>query len=390
MLNAMFDRKPVISALCGLLLTPISAMAGGYDTSQRDWDFLFQQKDFAVEAATLYINPQRRLHDVDGTAYGPTIDVDEAEAFSVQRFGLAIRLGEGLRCLASIQEPWGGHANYGSTWAYAFSAIEQHFTSQDLGLTCAASAKVGRGQLSFIGGVSHQEIEYELIQGRGLAGVATTRVSDSSLGWRTGIAYEIPEFALRASLIHNSQIGYDMTGTMSDPFGPYSGPLYGSISMPQSVEFKFQSGVAPGWLAFGSVKWTDWSVAASMPLCPTAAGCAIAPSGLELQWEDTWTVTVGAAHQFSEQFSLAGNLTWDQGGTRGFTSRTDSWVGGLTAIFSDGDKAELKLTGSAGLMKGGSLSTHLLADGTPNFLGYTATFGDDWVYALGASALFRF
>ena len=23
---------------------------------------------------------------------------------------------------------------------------------------------------------------------------------------------------------------------------------------------KLQSGVAPGWLVFGSVKWTDWSV----------------------------------------------------------------------------------------------------------------------------------
>ncbi len=31
-------------------------------------------------------------------------------------------------------------------------------------------------------------------------------------------------------------------------------------TLPQSVELKVQSGIAPGWLAFGSVKWTDWSV----------------------------------------------------------------------------------------------------------------------------------
>ena len=53
--NSLLRTITVLSAIGGLLQMPISAMAGGYDTGQRDWDFLFQQKDFAVEAATLYI-----------------------------------------------------------------------------------------------------------------------------------------------------------------------------------------------------------------------------------------------------------------------------------------------------------------------------------------------
>ena len=52
-----------IAASCmwlGLLIfTHESVLAGGYDTGERDWDFLFQQTGFATEAAVRYINPQR-------------------------------------------------------------------------------------------------------------------------------------------------------------------------------------------------------------------------------------------------------------------------------------------------------------------------------------------
>lgn len=374
-----------------LVLAPATGRAGGYDTGERDWDFLFQQEKVAFEASVRHINPQRTLHHITGV-YGASIDADEAAAFSVPRFGAAARAGDSLRCLASYREPWGGHADYGSAWTYGASAVEQHFSSKDYGLTCALSLPLEKGQLSLIAGYSHQEIEYELIQFFGLAGYGTTNVSDSGHGWRAGLAYEIPEYALRASLIYNSQIDYDMSGTVANPLG-YTGPAFGEISMPRSLEAKFQSGVAPGWLAFGSVKWTDWSVVRNMPIC--AAGTpacvqAAAVSGLTLLWKDTWTVTIGAAHQFTESFSLAGNVTWDQGATQGFTSQTDIWSAGLTAVLRQGSGLELQLGGTVGLMEGGSLSTMVLADGSANPVGYTATFGDDLVYALSASAVLRF
>ncbi|MGG2475354.1 transporter, partial [Rhizobium sp. BR5] len=43
--------------------------------------------------------------------------------------------------------------------------------------------------------------------------------------------------------------------------------VYGSVSMPDSIELKVQSGIAPDWLAFGSVKWTDWSQIQVIPFC---------------------------------------------------------------------------------------------------------------------------
>ena len=73
------------------------------------------------------------------------------------------RLTQNVRCMGSYRQPFEGHANYGN-WFASASATEQHFTSEDYGLTCAASAPVGMGNLLFIGGASYQTINYELLQ----------------------------------------------------------------------------------------------------------------------------------------------------------------------------------------------------------------------------------
>ena len=346
-----------LAAAATLLAAP--AFAGGYDTGQRDWDFLFQESPVAVEAEAVYINPLRRLDDVRMTAFpGTSAHVDEADAVALGRGSLAVRLGGAVRCLGSYREPFAGFADYGSDWVGAPSAITQDFSSRDLGVTCAVSVPAGPGDLSFLGGASYQEVEYELTQAAGIAGIRTTRVSDDGTGWRAGVAYEIPEYALRASLIYNAAIAYDMTGTVDVSAFPLSTPVFGAITMPQSVELKMQSGVAPGWLAFGAVRWTDWSVAENMPLCAVGTPVctqAAAVSGLTLLWKDTWTVTFGAAHQFSKAFSLAANLTYDQGASQGFTSQTDIWTTGLTAVFAPNQHKEFKLGGTVGVMPGGKL-----------------------------------
>lgn len=372
-------------------VAPGTVFAGGYDTGERDWDFLFQERNISFEAGVRYIAPDRTLNNIVGV-FGPSIDTREAEAFAVPRFSVTARLGDTATCMASYREPWGGHADYGTAWTYAASAIEQHFSSQDYGLTCGARIPLSKGQLHFIGGVSYQMIEYELTRAIGFGAVARTDVSDSGIGWRAGVAFEIPEYALRASLIYNSEIDYRMTGTLSA--GPAIIPIFGNITMPQSIELKARSGIAPGWLAFGAVKWTDWSVADNMWLCPVGVPVCGAPpaavSALTLLWKDTFTVTLGVAHQFNDVVSVATSLTWDQGATQGFTSQTDTWVADATVVIIPNDNVEISLGANIGLMTGGALSTMVLPGGIPNPVGYTATFGDDLLYGLSANAKVRF
>ena len=365
-------------------------MAGGYDTGEADWDFLFQQQRFAAEASVRYVAPHRRLTNVVGTL-GPAADTTETESFVLPRFGVSVGMGEHLRCLASYREPWEGHANYGTGWTYSAAALEQHFSSEDYGLTCALGGNLGPGRIGVLGGVSYQRVHYRLLQafGPGLPGV--TNVDDDGVAWRAGLSYEIPEYALRASLIYNAAVGYHMTGTFS-AFGTTM-PVFGDLTMPQSVELKAQSGIAPGWLAFGSVKWANWNVVDSMPLCAVgtpACTQAFAVSGLTLQWHDTWTVTLGAAHAFTEKFALAGAVTWDQGASSGFTSQTDVWNLSLSGAFTPNPNVAVTAGGSVGILTGGSVNTHTLSGGVANPFGYTASFGDDLVYSLNLSAGVKF
>jgi long-chain fatty acid transport protein len=376
------------------LLAAATAHAGGYDTGERDWDFLFQQDRFAFEAGTTYVDPQRKLKNVSTTAFpGTTASVEETDAFAVARLSVAARLGENARCMGSYREPWAGHADYGSSWVGAPSAITQDFSSTDLGLTCALATSLGPGDFHLLAGVSYQEISYELTQSEGIAGIRSTSVSDGSIGWRAGLAYEIPEYALRTSLIYNSEIDYDMTGTVESALFSSTTPVFGSISMPQSVELRAASGIAPNWLAFGAVKWTDWSVDQNMPLCasgtPTCTQAG-AVSGLTLLWKDTWTVTIGAAHRLTQLVSLAADITWDQGASEGFTSQTDTWTTGLTAVITPNEHFTIRVGGTVGVMTGGSLSTAVLPGGIPNPVGYTASFDEDLVYAVRAAMALRF
>lgn len=109
-------------------------------------------------------------------------------------------------------------------------------------------------------------------------GTGRLDLEGNGVGWRIGAAYEIPEIAFRASLMYNAAVDLgDVTGTLDlrqSPLAPGLGgrvtDVYGTAEMPQSVEFKLQSGFAPGWLAYGSVKWVDWSVLDVIAFCPTA------------------------------------------------------------------------------------------------------------------------
>ena len=374
----------------GLSSGPVEA--GGYDVGQRYWDFLFQQKMLAAAAEMRRVEPTRELTNIRNTLLpGTQARNPETEGFWITSFSAAARLGEHFRCMASFRQPWEGHANYGRSWVGAAAVVEQHFSSEDYGLTCSAALPVGPGFFHLIGGGSLQRAHYTLSQNVLAPTLLVTDVDDESTSWRVGVAYEIPDYALRVSLIYDSEVRYDMTGAVT--VAGASTPAFGSITMPQALELRAQSGIAPGWLAFGSIRWTNWSVADNMPICAVGTPVctqAAAISGLALYWKDSWTVTVGAAHQFNDKATLTGSLTWDQGASKGFTSNTDTWIASSNLVLTPNDNVILKLNGAAGIMTGGSLSTATLAGGIPNPVGYTASFGNDLVYSLSGSFTLKF
>ncbi|WP_105429803.1 OmpP1/FadL family transporter [Neorhizobium sp. T6_25] len=393
------------------------ALAGGIERGGYNIDLLFDPSSVAIESTATYVMPQRKLKNVTDTfagdgplnALGYSNSVEETEGYWSPRIGAKAGF-EGFDCLADYSQPYGAHTNPGAGWAGANQNIETKINSDNYALTCSYKFDAGLGDLRVIGGGSYLQMDgfkerlvlapgTPLIGGLAGTGVGRLDLEGDGWGWRAGLAYEIPEYALRASLMYYSQVKLnDVTGevdlTALSPilagFGvPGAGtviPVHGSTAMPEAIELKLQSGIAPDWLAFGSVKWTNWSVLQRIPFY-SAGGVEV--TALELGYRDGWTVTGGVGHKFNEQWSGAVSLTWDRGTSQGFGTLTDTWTVGAGVAYSPNKNVEIRLAGVLGILTSGS-SGVMSIDGITAGDEATYRFGDDLVAALSTSLKVKF
>ncbi|MBD9454065.1 transporter [Rhizobium sp. RHZ02] len=424
MASRMTSASIVSLVLFSTLAQP--SFAGGLDRSGYNIDLLFDQSRFSAQSAVIYVMPQRELKNVRDT--DPSIrpgggnlnnrshSADDTENYAVPYVGFKAGY-EDVDCLFDYSEPFGAHTNPGINWAGANNNIETKIKTHNYATTCSYKFDVGPGQLRLIGGAFYQEVEgfkerlvstVPIAFGTG-TGVGRLDLEDNAWGWRTGIAYEIPEYAMRASLVYNSRVKYDsLSGTVDltqvrAPVAPLNAAPYGAVTnvfgeaeAPDSLELKLQSGIAPDWLAFGSVKWTNWSVLQSISLCPTytKGRACTATSGtqltsLDLLYQDGWTITGGIGHKFNEQWTGAVSLTWDRGTSHGYGSQTDSWTVGVGAAFNPTDNIEWRLAGALGVLTSGS-SGVLVENGVPYGTDVSYDFGNDLVAAVSTSIKVKF
>lgn len=402
--------KSLLSTACLTMLAVVSAQAGGLERGGYNIDLLFDPSRFASEVTGAYVMPDREIKnavDIDPTdglgANGGgsgTTTADGAESYWVPRVGLKAGMGP-VDCMVDYSQPWGVHSKPGANWVGANSEIETRVNSDNYAGTCSFKMDAGKGQFRLLGGVFYQELDgfKERLVAPDFAvpgnGVGRLDLKADGVGWRIGAAYEIQEIALRASLVYNAAVKLDdITGILN--LSQVNGqviPVFGSATMPQSLEFKLQSGIAPDWLAFGSVKWVDWSVLQTVEFCPTAlraSGCAVGITSLDLLYRDGWTVSGGIGHKFNDMLSGAVTLAWDRGTTTGLSVQTDTWTVSGGASITPNQNVELRLGGLAGIMTSGSVGPVRDANGTPRGTDVTYNFGNDFVGALSASLKVKF
>jgi long-chain fatty acid transport protein len=400
------------------------AQAGGLERGGYNIDLLFDPGQYTFESGVTYVAPQRKLENVvdedpstpltpgpgggDLNAFGYSDSADETESYFVPRIGFKANFYDSVDCMADYSQPWGVHTKPGADWAGANHNIETRVDSDNYALTCSYKFDVGPGQLRLIGGGFYQEVggfkerlvvasDILALLGSTESGIGRLDLEGDGYGWRMGIAYEITEYALRASLVYNSEVDLDdITGTLDLTQLPPSGtnPLannltsvYGSTAMPETVEFKLQSGIAPNWLAFGSVKWTDWSQLQRIPFY--AVGSTTEATSLELAYRDGWTVTGGIGHKLNDQWSVAGSVTWDRGTAQGFGSQTDVWTFGTGVSYTPTENVEFRVAGALSLLTSGS-SGEVTVDGVTYGEDVSYDFGTDLAAAVSTSLKVRF
>jgi long-chain fatty acid transport protein len=386
------------------------AFAGGLERGGYNIDQLFDASPFTFQSGVTYVAPQRKLKNArDGAAGnafpGGVTTADDTENYAIPYVGFKGSYGD-VDCLVDYSQPFGAHLNPGSNWAGAQSNIETKLRTDNYGLTCSYKFDAGPGQFRFIGGGFYQEIEgfktrnvLYLGPGSPPAGNGRLDLGDEAWGWRAGIAYEIPEYALRTSLVYNSRVKYDLTGTLDltqvpvvNPFTGRRFNVVGSAEAPDSLELKFQSGIAPDWLAFGSVKWTNWSLIQSIRFCEEngAFGCpATGVTSLDLLYRDGWTVSGGIGHKFNDKLSGAVSVTWDRGTSTGIGASSDTWTLGAGVQYAVTDNIEWRLGAAVGVLTSGS-SGQVTRGGVTYGTDATYDYGNDVVAAINTSVKVKF
>lgn len=123
-----------------------------------------------------------------------------------------------------------------------------------------------------------------------------------------GVAYEIPDIALRVALSWQSEIEHNFgTGESLAGLGVDTNSGDTKVTMPQVVALDFQTGIAPGTLLFGQVKWTEWSKwEVRTPEYENATGGAVTAFD-----NDRVTWKLGVGRSFSEDLSGFAQVTYE-------------------------------------------------------------------------------
>ncbi|MGB8817613.1 MAG: outer membrane protein transport protein [Rhizobiaceae bacterium] len=361
-----------ISALA-LVASVGAAQAGGFSRGAADTDILYEDGNFNLRNGVTYVSPSRKF---TVNANPALVGTNYTEPYAVFSGAVKLNLTDDLRCSATYSQPYGGSVAYAAPSLPSGKLIED-FTISEMALTCGYKFDLAKGRAWILGGIYQESFDYERVNFR----TATTRfhlgLNGTDFGFRVGAAYEIPEIALRAQLMYRAASSYGADGTLDvRTLAGTTVASFGAIGtgqLPQSVEMKLQSGIAPGWLAFGSVKWTDWSVTEQLIVNVPAIA---ATQTNDYFWKDGWTVTAGIGHAFNEQWSGAASITWDKGVGTGYDLSSDTWTFGAGGSYKDSMGGELRFGGGV---------TYITSAAENKYGALNTAVDGGWAYALTAS-----
>ncbi|MEH3117509.1 MAG: long-chain fatty acid transporter [Methylorubrum populi] len=306
--------------LCALgWLSAAPAHAGGFSLPVADTDILFTEGNFSIRIGALGIFPNQSFSTIRGQRVGYANYVDPIPAPS---FAVKFRIAPELSCAFHFSYPYGIEASYNlaaqNAQALSFAEVgllpnatrSIRLTTQEYGTTCAASANVGPGKLYVLGGGFLEGVQYRENTRLGTLNLE----QDAKAGYRVGLAYAVPEYAMRMQVMYRSAVDHALTGNftlgpLASAIGLSGGPLVatGAGTLPQSVRVYAQTGIAPQWLVYGAFTWVNWSVLPQFGFTIDQLG----PSSKILGLRDGFTTQVGVGHAFTDRLSGTVNLNWD-------------------------------------------------------------------------------
>ncbi len=352
-------------------LTAASVTAGGIDQSRQPVDLLFKEGNYA-QIGFGYWMPDVHGSDAFGTGSGNVLS-DIADL----GFGIKRQFTPRWSAALIVDQPWGVNVDYpGASFAYAGTSAR---------VTSASITALARYHLddhfSLYAGLRATDLDARVaVDGLafGNIGYKWRGGPDWGFGYVVGGAYEIPEIALRVALTYSSESRFSLSSTKSAAVLP--GTLHSTtdVTMPQSLNLDFQTGIDPKTLLYGSVRWVNWK------------DWTVAPEGFQaiggdlVKFDsDALTYRLGLGRQITEAFAGAIEVAYET--ARGDAMSPLVTYDGYTAVSIGGT-----YTLASGIDLSAGLSYDFLGDADVDANGVTARFQDSRAVAAAFRIGYRF
>lgn len=206
-----------------------------------------------------------------------------------------------------IDQPWGVNTQYPIIPTSGYSGTSSELKSDAFSGILSFRVKPN---ISIYSGVRMQSIEpsaaFPFGGALGLGGpYSVVGEADEGVGFLAGLAFEYPELAARLAFTYYSEIEHTHDTTEVTGFGTFEGET--TYNTPQIYNLEFQSGIAQDTLAFGSIRWVDWS---SFAIAPPVFTSTVGVPLVEFT-EDWTTYTLGVGHKFNDFLALAVQCTYE-------------------------------------------------------------------------------
>ena len=299
------------------LMPATSAIAGGLDRSGQSISAFLQPGNYAEAGITV----------LDAEVKSNELNVDDmAKSYYFPSAAVKVQATDKISLGLIYDQPYGAEAEYDAASPVFGNGAQG--TSVDV-KTESLTALIGyqpNENWNFYAGPVWQTVEANIkLRGAAYGGNAklgTYNIEverEEAYGWLAGVAYSIPEIALKAAITYRSEIEHN-TKSNETTLLPYPSlsALTSSVdaTTPQSVNLDFQTGIAKDTLAFANVRWVHWSQFAVKPNLLGNVSSIPAPhvrQNLIDYSDDQWSANVGVGHKFNSKWSGSASVGYDSG-----------------------------------------------------------------------------
>lgn len=346
-----------------LATIPLAAQAGGIERATQSVEPIFEKGNYA-EISYAWVDP-----DIKGEVTNPQFAAlfgkeikDVSESYGMLGAAVKIAPSENTTLAVLYDEPWGVDTVYpqGNLFANRLGATTAKVDTQSL--TTIAGFKTD-SNFWFYGGLEWQQaegqvkgaqpignhpndiaqvaayekqttdptvigsyLEQEVAPGAGVTHkqriAALPRLYSLDIEKTdtvvpvVGVAYEVPDIALRAALTYRAPAKHRATtketvsvnGRVLPQYDSQSGTI--QFEFPQSVNLDFQTGIMADTLLMANLRWVNWE---NFDIRPGLYTALEQGKSLASYAEDQISVSLGVGRRFTDKFSAQVSAGYDTG-----------------------------------------------------------------------------